>query len=373
MVKQLVKKLPVIIASLAFIFAVYANRSGRFAVKPFDHGGTLTPVTEATTFAAKTIPVKIGLFVENVYDFNLSTQSLATEGVVWLTWPQAFQDLLDAEELTIEQVVIPVNKVNSWDSTLKPFYAKPTRLANGNYHQIIRFGGRFYVDLLDLHRYPFEKLSFPVVFGVNMMSDSFRMGRVRLVPDVAHSGVGSYIDITGFITDSYEMKEYIQRYPTDFGYHDAADGNTTDASQVRLEVDYRKSWFASVQQLILPLLIVMLMVLAAPNLAASLWDVRIAIPSTALLTLVFLQQGYRQNLPLLPYLTYLDQIYGACYIVTFALFALFVWTSNQLDNAPEGERSAVIARLNRVDALFQWGCIVFLAVAVAWNACFPLK
>lgn len=373
MVKQLAKKLPIIIASLAFVFVVCANRSGRFGVKPFDHGGSLTPVTESTTFASTVVPVKIGLYIENVYDFNLSTQSLAAEGVVWITWPQAFQDLLDAEDLTVEQVVTPVNKVNSWDSILKPFYAKPIRLPDGNYHQIVRFGGRFYVDLLDLHRYPFEKLSFPVIFGMNVMSDAFRIDRVRLVPDVAHSGVGSYVDITGFITDSYEMKEYVQRYPTDFGYHDGAGSNTTDASQVRLEVDYRKSWFASVQQLILPLLIVMLMVLAAPNLAASLWDVRIAIPSTALLTLVFLQQSYRQNLPLLPYLTYLDQIYGACYIVTFGLFALFVWTSNQLDVASDGQRSTVLARLNKVDAIFQWGCIIFLITAVVVNALFPIK
>ncbi len=162
-------------------------------------------------------------------------------------------------------------------------------------------------------------------------------------------------------------------YPTRFGYQRTDAKDNADFSQVRLEIEYKKSAFASIQQLILPLLVVMLITLVAPTLAASLWDVRIAIPSTALLTLVFLQQSYRQTLPFLPYITYLDQIYAVCYIVTFSLFCLFVWASNKIDTATEEERPAIIARLNDVDFYFQVACIAFLALSITLNWFFPIK
>ncbi len=368
-----IKTLFIATGFFSLVLLVWANRTGKFAVKPYDHGGQVTQVTPSTKWAPGVIPVRVGIFLENAYDFSIDTQSLAAEGVVWVTWPQEFQDLLDAQGLEIEQVINPVNRVNSWDNILKPFYAEPIRLPSGEFHQILRFANRFYASAVDLHRYPFERLSFPVIFGLNVMSESFGAQKVRLIADTQQSGVGPYIDIIGFVTDRMTVSELIQRYPTAFGHGKAGEPTSSEFSQIRLAVEYRKSGFASAQQLILPLLIVMLMVLFAPILAASLWDVRIAIPSTALLTLVFLQQGYRQGLPLLPYVTFLDQIYAECYLVTFALFALFVWASNKLDSAAEGERPAVIARLNKIDHRVQWVLIAFLVISTTLNYLFPLR
>jgi hypothetical protein len=292
---------------------------------------------------------------------------------VWISWGSAFQALLDTEGVAIEQVIHPVNRVNSWDYFAKPFYPKPIRTEDGDYYQLIRFAGRFYVDDVDLHRYPFEKVVFPIAFGLNVMSDVFCADRVRLIADKAQSGLGPFVDIIGYQTDFFKINEYIQVYPTSFGYRKKSSAASSDYSQVRLEIQYRKSAFASIQQLLLPLLVVMLITLVAPTLAASMWDVRIAIPSTALLTLVFLQQSYRQNLPFLPYITYLDQIYAVCYITTFALFCLFVWASNKLDTATEEEKPALIARLNDVDFYFQVGCIAFLILSITLNWLFPVK
>ena len=368
-----VKRLFIAVGILGVVLIVWANRTGRFAVEPYNHGGHVTQVGPATQWAPGVIPVRVGIFLENAYDFSVGTQSLAAEGVVWVTWPQEFQNILDSQGLAIEQVLNPVNRVNSWDNILKPFYSKPMKLPSGDYHQILRFANRFYASAVDLHRYPFERLSFPVIFGLNVMSESFSAQKVRLIADTQQSGVGPYIDIIGFITDNIQVNELIQRYPTSFGYGKKGESSVSEFSQVRLAVEYKKSGFASSLQLILPLVIVMLMVLFAPTLAASLWDVRIAIPSTALLTLVFLQQSYRQGLPSLPYVTFLDQIYVECYLATFGLFALFVWASNKLDSAEEGEKPAIIARLNKDDKKVQWGLIAFLVISTTLNYLFPLE
>lgn len=370
---KLLKYFSILVAVGTFASMVWANRTGRFVVRPFEYGGELVKISESSPLPRDVIPVTVGIFVENIYDFNLSTQSVAAEFVTWVTWPEAFQKILASSGMTIEQAISPLNRVNSWDSLVKPFHSNPVKLPNGNYEQIIRFGGRFYVDGLNLHRFPFERVSVPIVVGVNFISDAFAASKVRLIADRSQSGVGPYIDNIGFATDGFSLNEYLQRYGTGFGFHDSGKRSSTEFSQIRLAIDYRKSMFASIQQLIVPLLIVMLMVLLAPTLGASLWDARIAIPSTALLTLVFLQQGYRQSLPMLPYITYLDQIYGACYMVTFGLFSLFVWASNKLHETPESERDAVISRLNIIDIRAQWVCIVFLIGSVTVNYLMPLQ
>jgi len=371
--RKIIKYISIVVAIVTFITFVWANRTGRFLVKPFDYGGELVKVAESDPLPKDVIPVTVGLFVENVYDFNLTTQSAAAEFVVWMNWPEAFQKVLDRTDMTIEQAITPINRVNSWDFVAKPFHAKPVKLSNGNYEQIVRFGGRFYVDKLNLHRFPFERVSVPIVMGVNFISDEFSASKVRLIADRSQSAVGPYVDNMGFATDGFSVNEYLQKYATGFGFHESGKRCSTQFSQVRLEIEYKKSKFASMQQLIVPLLIVMLMVLLAPTLGAALWDVRIAIPSTALLTLVFLQQGYRQSLPSLPYITYLDQVYGACYLVTFGLFSLFVWASNKLHDTPDSEKEEVIRRLNVIDYRVQWASIVFLVGSTIFNYLRPLQ
>lgn len=74
-----------------------------------------------------------------------------------------------------------------------------------------------------------------------------------------------------------------------------------------------------------PLAIVMSVVLLSPAVAGSMGDVPLAIPSTALLTLIFLQQAYHNEIPSLPYLTFLDQLFACSDLIAMGLFALFTW------------------------------------------------
>jgi hypothetical protein len=41
-----------------------------------------------------------------------------------------------------------------------------------------------------------------------------------------------------------------------------------------------------------------------------------------------MQQTYQSELPPLPYITSLDILYGYCYLISIALFVLFVWGTN---------------------------------------------
>jgi hypothetical protein len=137
--------------------------------------------------------------------------------------------------------------------------------------------------------------------------------------------------------------------------------------QVNFLVSYQQSPNAALLTLILPLTVVMALVLFSPSLSSSLWDVRLGIPPTALLTLIFLQQSYKEKLPNLPYATFLDLIYNVCYFVNLILFALFLWASNRLHETTEKTRPRVITRIDVLDRYVQIGLVLLLISMIAWH------
>ena len=114
----------------------------------------------------------------------------------------------------------------------------------------------------------------------------------------------------------------------------------------------------------------MSVVLLSPAVASSLGDVRLAIPSTPLLTLIFLQQAYHEDLPSLPYLTFLDQIFACSYMIAMGLFASFICGTNVYTKAKDDEKAAAMERIDKVDFIFQCGSVAaFAAVAVlTWTS-----
>ena len=129
----------------------------------------------------------------------------------------------------------------------------------------------------------------------------------------------------------------------DFGLRESVSGvhKHDSYSQVLFDVAYARSVKASIWSLFQPLMVVMAIVILSPSLSSRLWDVRIALPATAVLTLVFLQGTYKGMLPQLPYLTFIDRIYSLAYAICLACFALYVWAANRLSQSPEIGRAHV--------------------------------
>jgi hypothetical protein len=114
----------------------------------------------------------------------------------------------------------------------------------------------------------------------------------------------------------------------------------------------------------------MSVVLLSPAVAGSMGDVRLAIPSTALLTLIFLQQAYHNEIPSLPYLTFLDQLFACSYLIAMGLFALFTWGTNIYSKAPDDKKEEAMERIDRVDLIFQYlSVLAIISVAtITWVA-----
>jgi hypothetical protein len=101
------------------------------------------------------------------------------------------------------------------------------------------------------------------------------------------------------------------------------------------------------------------------------WEVRLTMPVTVLLTLVFLQQSYSSELPPLPYLSFIDELYVVAYSLTLLSFLLMLWGCRRYYRALEIEdedvRRQVLQRLDLSDD--SWPAAVLLAGLVSGVIC----
>jgi hypothetical protein len=271
--------------------------------------------------------IRLGVHLENAYNLSIPDQTYMADGWYWLEWPEVVQQRIEAETIDSDQLVEVVNNIVGYDFSVKADNSEPQLRPDGSRYQLFRFSGHFYIDDLNMRRSPFNQLSLPLLFETRPQSFAVDgEDPVLLLPSANREGlVGAYASIRGYQEVGVNIQPLIHTYPTDFD-----DRSTHAFSMTELRVFYRIPRFTAFLQWLLPLLIVMAVVFLAPSLEASLGELRLAIPSTALLTLVVMQQTYQAELPPLPYLTFLDIIYAYCYLIAIAQFVLFVWGINVL-------------------------------------------
>ncbi|WP_194270196.1 ligand-gated ion channel [Candidatus Methylospira mobilis] len=338
-----------------------------FEPEPLKPRDRLMDVGIAQLSDASAIPVRIGFYIKNNYSVMPETKTFDSDGWIWLSWSQHAQDILTSRKITPEKWINFVNQVKDWDFKFNAVNPEPIRMKDGQYYQRFKYSGHFYINNLDFHKYPFHTLTLPIVLELVDFSSNTSDPVFSLIADEAKSGVGTYIDIMGYHTRNYRITTQTHEFGSNFGLNVLGD-KPVQTRQIAMEVAYQQSANASILNYFLPLITVMALALFAPALSSSLLEVRLGIPPTALLTLIFLQQIYKDKLPNLPYLTFMDTVYNTCYLANVMLFALFLWGSNQLDHASEVERTRVIAKIDAINLRFQIGIvtIIFAIISVNW-------
>lgn len=314
--------------------------------------------------SADPLTVTVGMHLRSIYGLSLEEQTFKAAGWYWLRLPPAVSELIESEGVQPQDIVEFENQIDNWDGLIQRVDQTEPRLPDGSTLLTFRFAAAFNIPAIDLHHSPFEVIRLPLILEISpdVLADLSR--RVRLQPEESSRGLlGDSNSLSGYRLRGATMRASDHRYPTRFGT-----AQDSVYSRVELFVDYQPKPGAMFIQLILPLLLVMTLVLLAPSLEGTLGDARLAIPPTALLTLVFLQQTCKAGLPPTDYLTFLDLLYTYGYGVSVGLFVLFLWASNQLEAAGEGQRERVMRRINRVDLRCQIGALVgFALVALfAW-------
>jgi len=378
-----------LLAVLAFALAVlilFGMRNGlhgsmrapSFLKSSRIHGGQYISINRqlmdhaAQTQSVDTTPertIDLGVHIENVHQLSLKDKVYWMEGWYWLKWPEAIDKIIKSEKIPLDHIVEFTNVVEETNLTQTLDTAEPLYLAKeGYYYQLVRFSGRFYVNDLDLRRYPFVHIVLPLTMETKPDSLScYPSGppcvALKPEPEVAKMMVGQFADINGYDLKAATVEPFLHQYNTTFGV-----GNLSAFDSINFNLVYKTNFVAALAQFILPLLVIIGIVLVSPSLPAAMGDVRLAIPTTALLTLIFLQQGYQANLPSVSYLTFLDWLYLYAYFISIAVFVLFCWSTNRYNNADEDYKVDEEISINVIDKRIQTIAIIVLILLIpfAW-------
>jgi len=317
-------------------------------------------------------PIEIGVYATSTSELDLNVPSFNGSGYVWMRWSQPFQDYLDQHKTTVQARMVVLNELISDTSPVLEPIGKAKQEADGRYYELFSFRGRYYINDANFRHYPFMSIRLPIAIEPDDVDGKLDFARLRFIPDSKASGMGLYASIIGWLNHGWSITEYRHHYATDFGLNDNVNNGQSDYSQLIFAMDFGTSAWASFWRLLLPLSVVMSMVLLVFKVRPDEQDARASIPVTVLLTLVFLQQTYRAELPQLPFLTFLDMVYVVAYVVTLVAFVLVLWIGRRygdMEALAEGaEREQMERRLTRLDELWPLVVVLFssLTIVVCW-------
>jgi hypothetical protein len=312
------------------------------------------------------IPVEVGVHIENFHHLDLRNRSFVAEGYYWLKWTQQLQTLIDQGIVQVANIAELTNQSSTWDSKIELDGSAPRRLPDGRWYQLFRFSAGFYIPSVNLRHSPFDAINLPLVIEIKPDILALQNRKALLLPDSnARNGTdGGYSAMDGYSLGSIKTVASLHSYGTDWGLGQGS----LRYSQVSVESLFQAKFLPNFVNWILPLLIVFAIVVLAPSLAPEMMDVRLAIPSTGLLTMIFLQQTYKANLPPMDGLSFLDVLYAYAYLVSIFTFALFLWSSNLLLGLEGVPLAAARLRITRMDRRFQGVSVLGLALVavLAW-------
>ncbi|BAZ91539.1 putative membrane protein [Raphidiopsis curvata NIES-932] len=308
--------------------------------------------------------IQIGLHIENIHDFSVSEQTYWVEGWYWLLWPQVIQKIIEENKIPLTEIVDITNQVEDESMVMQIEPGKPLDILGDIRYQFFRFSGKLYVDDINLHKSPFQTIVLPITFETRPHQLSCFRGSpdcVYLKPqnNKVDSLRGIFATIPGYEYLGGEVIPYIRKYNTNFGL-----GDLNNCGAVDFNLIYRSNAISAFSQYVLPLLVIIVVVLASPSLPGSIGDVRLAIPSTALLTMIFLNQSYQAEIPPVAYVTFLNYLYIYAYILSGIFFVFYCWGTHQYVKAPDDKKQSVEKMIDYLDIYFQVGGIITLLVTI---------
>jgi hypothetical protein len=293
------------------------------------------------------VPLMVTVSVDNVYDFSSQNKTFMVEGTLRVAVAAPVMERWLAAGIDPISLIRLNNMVQPWNSLIEPVSGSLRQ--GGNIAKDYRFNGSFYSNEIDYRGYPFDILQ----LQLNITPDpSFPAAienppAIRLEANQANSSVGPRTNMSGYRLASWS-------------YHNTPSG-------VEMQLRYQPIGWASLVKWLLPLAITMVVMLLTPNLRSSFSSERLAIPPVILLTLVFMQQAYRESLPSLPYLTVLDGLYAFSYLVTLVFFCEFIWCANRIDRLGERHTAQSVRRIERLETGLQLASLGGYAVLLLWS------
>jgi hypothetical protein len=306
------------------------------------------------------VTLQVALNVGNVHRFSARDKTYSVEGTLRLAAPVAVMERLQAAGVDPVELLRFQNQVEPWNSLMEP--ASGWLKLGPNLGRNYRFNGNFYSDEINYRGYPFGTL--PLRLRVVPVSSA--NGAIRAYPFDPNEAPAVISKDLSIQLKADGRDSSVSRQTNMNGYRLTGWNLINEAGSLEMELRYTPIGWASLVKWLMPLAITMVVMLLTPNLRRSFSSERLAIPPVILLTLVFMQQAYRESLPSLPYLTVLDGLYAFSYLVTLVFFCEFIWCANRIDRLGDRHTAQSDRRIERLETGLQLASLGGYAVLLIW-------
>lgn len=331
MLKFIVQVIATAILALALPSAVVAKE------------GVIRPLT---TVAKSAEIVTVGFYAINVYSVDPASSTFTYDGYVWFRWKG---------QIDPTQTVEFTNAVDKSSLTKEFLYDAPQIAGDGSKYQIMRIESQF-LKPFSLASFPLDRHDLSIV-----LEDSLNgADRVVYEIDKADTAYAPDLSISGWKLNGWSYDRTVVDYASTFGDRTVAQASQFARISFNLNISRPESYF--VWKLLLPLVVVLCGAWIALLLNPVLTETRAALPASALLTTVFLQQGYTAALPETGGLVLLDKIYVVAYLLIVVTLGRVIVKSIDIEQKDEAQ----IQSLRRHDAVaLAVQVVVFVACAAA--------
>ncbi|MFM7007925.1 MAG: hypothetical protein ACKO0Z_01105 [Betaproteobacteria bacterium] len=280
--------------------------------------GTVRPLTTAAKSAEI---VYVGFYPINVYGVDPATSTFTYDGYVWFRWKGGI-DPTKTVEFT--------NSVERSSLTKQFLYDAPQVGPDGSKYQIMRIESKFMT--------PFSLASFPLDqhdLSIALEDSLYGPGELVYEIDKLDTGYAPNLSVSGWKLHGWSDNRKIVDYASTFGDRTVSQASQYARISFSMNISRPESYF--VWKLLLPLVVVLCGAWIALVLNPTLTETRAALPASALLTTVFLQQGYTASLPETGGLVLLDKIYVVAYVLIVTTLCLVIVKSFKIEQMDEAQ------------------------------------
>jgi hypothetical protein len=336
--KRIFRVLRFCVPALALLFMLVVRASRAEPPAAVVTASAPLPVPTATAHRTSPDTVTVGLYLQNVPDVDIHTNSFAAEFYLWFLWSGDVDPTLTFE-LT--------NVVNVTELTKIPIFidasgaSAPETLPDGRklqqFHVYGRFGRPF-----PLGKYPFDNHELVI-----SLEDARHSSDV-LVHELDTKGTSIRPDLTipGWKLGPMKSKVGRSQFATTFG--DPRSGRADDTySHVDFSVHIDRPVVGTISKYIVPIALIILITFGAFFCQPTDIDARLSLTITALISAVALQFTAATELPPTGSLLLLDKVYILSYVAILATTFLCIG-ANRYANTDRPEQAA------RLDKLGLW-------------------
>lgn len=330
--------LAIVVPLLLFVFS-----DGPLQVTPvLAQSGGFMPQEEISPDAQQ---VTVGVYANNVYNLDIQNNTFYMDAYVWFRW----KGDIDPTE-TVEFI----NAVEEWGMVQTNILEEPSILEDGSKYQVMRVESRF-VQPFTLTDFPLDSQQLTIL----LEDTTYPSDQLVYVADTQDSGYGDMLKVPGWEIQNWTIESLLHSYGSQFG--EIGSTLAPDFSVLRYAINIERLVNFFTWKLLLPLLIVLGAHWCTFLINPAMVDIRTAMPSTALLTTVFLQQSYSSMLPEVGYLVLMDKIYVVAYLLIVTTLAHTIVTAMWVHN----DEASGVVRAKRMDRRVLIGEVLVFVVAFA--------